>query len=127
MDPGRRGAALLAAACERGREVTHMQLPELTRFVYRGLRLNRVSRSDSRRVATAQQRRLRGLVRYAVRHSPFFRRKYAGLPLDRFRLSDLPPMSKAEVLANGKDVFTVGDLRLADLRRFVADPANLGT
>jgi len=104
-----------------------MVLLDLPRFVSRGLCLNRLSRADRPHVAPLQRHRLRTLVQLAVRRSPFYRRKFAGIDPDRFRLADLPTTSKEEVMAHFEDAFTVRGIALDDLQRFMADPDNVAS
>jgi phenylacetate-coenzyme A ligase PaaK-like adenylate-forming protein len=100
---------------------------ELASFVSRGLHCHRLSRAAPEAVLALQRQRLEALVRFAVRHSPFYGRRYAGIPLDRFQLADLPPLGKPELMANLDDVFTDRSLRSRDLQEFMADPENVGT
>lgn len=102
-----------------------MRPVEFARFVAAALHLNRMSRATPEQVAAIQRDRLNALVRLAVERSPFYRRKYAGVRLDRFRLADLPPTSKPELMAHFEDALTVRDLRFAELRAFMDDPANV--
>lgn len=71
--------------------------------------------------------RLRRLVRFAARRSPFYRRLYAGVDPDRYRLEDLPPVTKDALRAHGDEVFTDPRVTLAGLAAFAAEPADLGT
>jgi len=58
-----------------------------------------------------QDRRARKIVAYAIEHSPFYRRRFAGLPLENWR--DFPPITKTEMMA-GFDDFTTCDVRLEE-------------
>jgi phenylacetate-coenzyme A ligase PaaK-like adenylate-forming protein len=100
---------------------------ELAGFVSRALQASRLSRAEPAAVLALQRRRLEFLVRYAVRHSPFYRRKYAGISLDRLQLADLPPVGKPELMAHFEDVFTERHFRARDVQGFMADPRNVGT
>ena len=40
-------------------------------------------RQTAEQVQDAQERRLRALLRHAVAHSPFYRKKYAGIDIER--------------------------------------------
>jgi phenylacetate-coenzyme A ligase PaaK-like adenylate-forming protein len=77
-------------------------------------------------IAALQRRKLERLVAYARRRSPFFRRRYAGLPETGFALEELPPVTKAEMMAHFDDYCTDRRLRAEPLRAFVLDPANVG-
>jgi phenylacetate-coenzyme A ligase PaaK-like adenylate-forming protein len=100
---------------------------ELGRFVSRALQASRLCRAEPAAVLALQHRRLEALVRHAVRHSPFYRRRYAGISQDRCQLADLPPVGKAELMAHFEDVFTERHFQSRDLQEFMADPNNVGT
>jgi phenylacetate-coenzyme A ligase PaaK-like adenylate-forming protein len=57
--------------------------------------------------------------------SPFYRRLYAGLPVD-VRRTDLPTTGKADLMADFDDWVTDRDVRLESLRSLVSDPARVG-
>lgn len=95
-------------------------------FAVRSLALTRGRRMDQARLATVQARRLQALVKHAVEHAPFWREKYRGIDLDRFKLADLPPTNKGELMAHFDDTVTDPAIRRADLEQFVDDPANEG-
>jgi phenylacetate-CoA ligase len=103
-----------------------MSLWRTVRFAVRTDRLGKAARwSDTRREAAAD-RRLRQLVRFAAARSAFYKRLYAGTDLDRFRLEQLPPVTKDAIRANFDDVVTDLAVTRAGLAAFTADPANLG-
>jgi phenylacetate-CoA ligase len=77
-------------------------------------------------LAELQRQKLERLVAHARRHSPFFARRYAHLPERGFAIEDLPPVGKAEMMANFDDYCTDRRLRAESLRAFVLDPANIG-
>jgi phenylacetate-coenzyme A ligase PaaK-like adenylate-forming protein len=78
------------------------------------------------RTQADQERRLRRLIRHAAEHSPFYADKYRGLDLDRCGLTDLPTVTKAELMADFDRAVTDPTVRRADLEAFVDDPANVG-
>jgi phenylacetate-CoA ligase len=73
-----------------------------------------------------QRRKLEWLVAYARARSPFFRGLYRNVPEKGFALEDLPPVTKPMMLEAFDSYVTDSRLKLADLRRFVNDPANVG-
>jgi phenylacetate-CoA ligase len=77
-------------------------------------------------IAALQRRKLEALVAYARRRSPFFARRYAHVPEHGFRLEDLPPVTKAEMMANFDEYCTDRRIRRDALGRFVLDPRNVG-
>src|SRR4051794_2221225 len=95
-------------------------------FSVRTLALTRAPRMNPMRIAEIQRCRLRTLVQTAVRGSAFYREKYRGIDLDRFRLSDLPPSNKSELMANFDHSVTDPSIKRAELERFVDDPDNEG-
>jgi phenylacetate-CoA ligase len=77
-------------------------------------------------LAELQRKKLERLVAYARERSPFLARRYAHLPASGFALEDLPPIGKAEMMANFDEYCTDRRLRAGPLRAFVLDPANVG-
>jgi phenylacetate-coenzyme A ligase PaaK-like adenylate-forming protein len=74
-----------------------------------------------------QERGLRRLLRTAYDHSPYYREVLRGIDLRRCSLSDLPVLNKRLLMEHFDDIVTDRRLKLADLRAFMADPANFGT
>lgn len=77
-------------------------------------------------LAHTQQERLEAVVAFARRHSPFYARKYRGLPERITDVRQLPPTTKAELMAHLDEVFTDPEVSLAEVQRFLADPARIG-
>jgi phenylacetate-CoA ligase len=73
-----------------------------------------------------QQKRFRRILRHAYDHSPFYRRLYRGLDLDRCLITELPPVTKAELMKHFDEVVTDPRINKVDLERFVADTSNVG-
>ncbi|MGE3817843.1 MAG: phenylacetate--CoA ligase family protein [Isosphaeraceae bacterium] len=93
-------------------------------FSIRTLALTRGRRLNASRLARIQERKLRALVRQAVRGSGFYREKYRGIDLDRFTIEDLPPTSKGELMASFDRAVTDPSVTRAGLERFMDDPSN---
>ena len=72
-----------------------------------------------------RDRRMRELVRYARKHSPFYRDLYADVPED-FELSDLPPVTKPQMMASFDDVLTDREITMKKIESFTCDPDNIG-
>ena len=72
-----------------------------------------------------QQKRLRALVRYAREHSPFYGELYKGLG-DDWTLSDLPPVTKPELMARFDEVLTDRSVSMARVQAFTQDLDNVG-
>ncbi len=103
-----------------------MSLLRALRFAVRTDHLGKVPRWSDDRCDRLASRRLRRLVAFAVARSPFYRRLYEGIDLKRFRLEDLPPVTKDMLREHFDDVLTDPLLEQADLADFVRNPVNLG-
>lgn len=77
-------------------------------------------------VRALQARRLRQFLLHAKQHSPFCNRRFAGIDVTQCRLSDLPTLSKSDMMANFEDVLTDRRIRRSDVECFMAEPGNLG-
>jgi phenylacetate-CoA ligase len=77
-------------------------------------------------VKAKQEERFRALLAHAAQHSPYYRRKLAGLDLATCSLSDLPTLTKAEMMENYDDLVTDPRIKKADLSAFTDDLSNLG-
>lgn len=82
-------------------------------------------RSGRNRIAQLQQRRLMKLVRYAKANSPYYGRLYAGIG-NNFRLEELPPINKPDMMANFDDVLTDRSITMRRISEFTADVENVG-
>lgn len=80
-------------------------------------------------LAAQAQARLDALVQHARAHSPFYARHYRGhappkgTPVD---LAALPPVDKPSLMRDFDRWVTDPAVRYEDVRRFMADPANIG-
>ena len=83
---------------------------------------DRVSREKLERI---RRKRLRALVAYARKNSPFYGELYRGLG-DCWILSDLPPVAKPELMARFDDVVTDRTVTMARVRDFTKDVDNVG-
>lgn len=77
------------------------------------------------KVLKSSDKRMRKLVRYASENSPFYRKLYAGIG-DDFKLSDLPPVTKAQLMSSFDDVVTDRDITMAKIDEFTSDLSNIG-
>lgn len=73
-----------------------------------------------------QIRRFRRLLAHAQNHSPYLKQKYRGIDPNRANPTDVPPITKAEMMANFDGIVTHRRIRRVDVERFVSDPANVG-
>ena len=96
------------------------------RFVSQLVRLHPAFLRDAKHVLRLQQQRFRKLIKHAGRASPHYERKFAGINLETCGLTDLPILTKHEMMENFEDVVTDRTLRREDIQKFVEDPCNLG-
>src|SRR5215207_9650129 len=101
-----------------------MSLLDPVRLAVRGLAEYRVRNFGPGPVAVRQRRRLRRLLHHAAAHSPFYRARFRGLDLGRCLLTDLPVVTKPELVDHFDAVVTDRQVRRADVERFTEDPAN---
>ena len=73
-----------------------------------------------------QAARLDALLRHAVRCSPLYRELAAGMDVQALDVGDFPVVTKRALMPRFDDWVTDPALRLADVRRFVADPDRIG-
>ncbi len=99
---------------------------ETVRLVTRGIQQKIVLWDGRKVIDWLQARRLRRLIAHAKAYSPFYAQRYRNIDPDRFRLEDLPPVNKTELMANFDDVVTDRRLKLRDLEAFMSDPQRLG-
>ena len=81
--------------------------------------------ADKDTIRKLQSKRLDALVRYAKENSPYYQRLYAGID-DHFRLEDLPPTSKPEMMSHLDEVFTDRRITADRIERFAANLDNVG-
>jgi phenylacetate-coenzyme A ligase PaaK-like adenylate-forming protein len=72
-----------------------------------------------------RNKRLQSLLTYARENSPYYATLYGGLPSDA-SLSDLPPVSKRELMAHFDQWVTDRDVRFSDVQIFMQDLDNVG-
>ncbi len=78
-------------------------------------------------LAAHQRIRLGEMVAHARRNSPFYARKYRDLPDLITDVCQLPPVTKAELMAHLDEVFTDPDVSVDEIQAFLADPEKIGT
>ncbi|MDO9195460.1 phenylacetate--CoA ligase family protein [Rhodoferax sp.] len=83
-------------------------------------------RATAGALAARQQVRLTKLLDATVRGSPLYRERLKGKALGDLTLGTLPKVSKNELMARFDDWVTDPQLKLAELRSFVADPQRIG-
>ena len=76
--------------------------------------------------ALRQQARLLRLIEYARSRSPYYRERYAALPLGAHDLPALPPVAKSDLMANFDGWSTDPAVTRETTEAFVADPTRIG-
>jgi phenylacetate-coenzyme A ligase PaaK-like adenylate-forming protein len=99
---------------------------DVFQFLLQSLRLTLLARRGRDEILAVQQARWQEMLRHAAENSPFYRERLRGLDPRQARPVDVLPLTKAEMMAHFDDLVTDRRVRLADLRRFMDDPANLG-
>lgn len=79
---------------------------------------------DAHELRLRTENRLQHLIKYALHHSPFYARRWHNASLER--LKTLPPVSKAELMANFDDWACDRRITREAVARFVRDPTHLG-
>ena len=77
------------------------------------------------KLARLQRDRLKNLVAFARKNSPFYAELYSRIG-DDFRLEDLPPVSKPRLMENFDRAVTDRRVTMQAVDRFCADPDNIG-
>jgi len=95
-------------------------------FLRQVLRLRRGNHQAPERTLALRESRLNHLLRYAADRSPFYRERLQGLDLQHCRLSDLPPLSKAEAMDRFDALVTDRGITRAGVQDFLKEPTNQG-
>jgi phenylacetate-coenzyme A ligase PaaK-like adenylate-forming protein len=95
-------------------------------FALRTHGLRRIQRATQEQIRSLQQERWQHLLQLAMDRSPFYRQRLRGIDPRRCRPGDIPPLTKAEMMANFDALVTDPRIRREEVERFIADPANLG-
>lgn len=86
----------------------------------------RVTRGTPEMLAARQKERLNELVKFARTNSKFYAEKYGGLPETVYDVSQLPPVTKVELMEHFDDVVTDPSVRKADVMNYISDMGNIG-
>lgn len=96
---------------------------DVARILTQMVAYRRRERLPLEQILAVQRRRFVSLVGHVQRHSPYYRRRLAGLDPERVALQDLPVMEKAELMERWDEMACHPGLRRADVERHLADPA----
>ena len=77
------------------------------------------------KIASVQEKRLNALVEYAREKSPFYQNRYENIEAD-FSLTDLPPVSKPELMEHFDDVVTDRNITMERIDAFTQDLDHIG-
>jgi phenylacetate-coenzyme A ligase PaaK-like adenylate-forming protein len=102
------------------------KLWDTVQFMALVYRISQDGRQDAARLRTLQERRWRAMLTHAAAHSPFYRRRLAGLNLATCQPAEVPTVTKDEVIDHFDEVVTDRDVRLDDAKAFMEDRGNLG-
>jgi phenylacetate-coenzyme A ligase PaaK-like adenylate-forming protein len=95
-------------------------------FLRQILRLRHRNRQAAERTLALQESRLNQLLSYVADRSPFYHEHFRGIDLQRCRLSDLPPLSKAEAMDRFDALVTDRRITRAGVEDFLNEPTNQG-
>ena len=74
------------------------------RFTLLVNKINGLRKLSPEAMLALQQKRLRQLLAYAGRHAPFYRERFRGLDLNACKLTEVPTLTKAEMMARFDDL-----------------------
>jgi phenylacetate-CoA ligase len=77
-------------------------------------------------IEARRKQRLARLLSATARSSPFYRRRWRGIDIERAALEELPVVGKRELMADFADWVTDRDITLPALQQFMADPQRCG-
>ncbi len=100
-----------------------MGVPRIIALIRDMLKTNLVDRDTLMRI---QDQRLRAMLRHAVAHSDFYRKKYKGIDIETCKITDLPVITKSEMMANFDDFVCDKRLKRSEIKVWLEDKSNLG-
>ncbi|MEZ4669291.1 MAG: AMP-binding protein [Anaerolineae bacterium] len=86
----------------------------------------RAGREGAQGVLARQQDRLQSLIAYSRTHSRLYKNLYRHLPTEINQLTDLPPVTKPELMAHFDEWVTDPHVHYDALKAYIADPALIG-
>lgn len=89
------------------------------------IKTHKGDRWSREKIAEVQKKRLNALVKMAKEKSPFYKRLYADVGED-FSLSDLPPVSKPELMSHFDEVLTDRNITMERIENFTQNLDNIG-
>ncbi len=89
------------------------------------IKTNKGGKMSGEKLRELQRKRLEKLVAYARKNSPYYRELYSGIG-SSFTLSDLPPTSKPEIMADFDNVLTDRSITMERINKFTENIDNIG-
>ena len=89
------------------------------------IKTHKGDRWSREKIAEVQKKRLNALVKMAKEKSPFYKKLYADVGED-FSLSDLPPVSKPELMSQFDEVLTDRNITMERIENFTQNLDNIG-
>lgn len=86
----------------------------------------RAKRGGNPLLMARQQQRLQAMIAFARSHSPFYQQRYQHLPEHIGQLSDLPPVTKRDLMAHFDEWVTDKQVKHHEVSAFIADQALMG-
>jgi phenylacetate-coenzyme A ligase PaaK-like adenylate-forming protein len=77
-------------------------------------------------IQTRQQNRLRDMIEYVRQNSPYYKQLYQHLPAHIEHLSDLPAVTKHDLMSHFNDWVTDSRVQRADIEAYIADLSLIG-
>ena len=98
----------------------------LINFFYHYFTALRFNYSNYDRVVGIQNRRLRSLLRHAVEYSDLYKTKFKGIDIEHCRISELPVITKSEMMNNFNHLVTDPRLKLEEIQEWTSEVKNFG-
>ncbi|MBP5450968.1 MAG: phenylacetate--CoA ligase family protein [Treponema sp.] len=89
------------------------------------IKTHKGDRWSREKIAEVQKKRLNALVKMVKEKSPFYKKLYADVGED-FSLSDLPPVSKPELMSQFDEVLTDRNITMERIENFTQNLDNIG-
>ena len=89
------------------------------------IKTHKAGKWSREKIASVQKKRLRSLVKYARERSPFYQKLYADIG-ENFSLTDLPPVSKPELMAHFDEVLTDRNITMERIESITQKLDNIG-
>lgn len=99
---------------------------ESVKFIHSVVHYDHVRMRTPKQLRDLQLSKFRRMLRHAHRHSAYWRERLAGIDLHSCQPTDLPVLTKPEMMANFDNLVTDRRITKAALAEFTAQPTNFG-